>query len=116
MSAEPSLGVGAALERGRVEFNRGRFFEAHEVWESSWIEEIGDERKLLQGLVQAAAGFHKAEIGVPGGARKLFVKALGVLEELPCGMHGLDLQSFRDEIRQALEDRRSTAPRLRRLP
>ena len=39
---------------GIVLFNRGDFFEAHEVWESLWMETFTPEKKFYQGLIQAA--------------------------------------------------------------
>ena len=38
---------------GVLLFNGGCFFEAHEVWEDVWAESHGDERRLVQGLIQA---------------------------------------------------------------
>src|SRR5262249_32877936 len=49
----------AALAEGRRLFNAGRFFEAHEVWESAWLLEEAEIKTLLQGLIQIAAGFHQ---------------------------------------------------------
>ena len=48
------------LERGRELFNRGKFFEAHEEWERLWLHAHGPRRLFLQGLIQIAAGCHKA--------------------------------------------------------
>lgn len=48
------------FERGREHFNRGRFFEAHEEWEKLWLHAHGARRLFLQGLIQIAAGCHKA--------------------------------------------------------
>jgi predicted metal-dependent hydrolase len=48
------------FERGRELFNRGRFFEAHEEWEKIWLHAHGPRRLFLQGLIQIAAGCHKA--------------------------------------------------------
>ena len=35
---------------GIVLFNRGDYFEAHEVWEELWADSHGTERKFHQGL------------------------------------------------------------------
>lgn len=69
--------------RGVADFNAGAFFEAHEIWEALWDDSEGDSRRFMQGLVQLAAGYHKLEIGVPGGAVKLFARALGTLANVP---------------------------------
>jgi hypothetical protein len=64
------------LARGVGAFNAGNFFEAHEIWEELWLESVGPERPLLQGLVQIAAGYAKVESGVRGGAIKLLARGL----------------------------------------
>ena len=38
-------------------FNEEHFFEAHEVWEDLWKLESGNERIVIQGMIQAAAHF-----------------------------------------------------------
>ncbi len=52
------MGSSDQLERGRAAFNRGDYFSAHELWEEVWHGLIGDERIVVQGLIQIAAGFH----------------------------------------------------------
>lgn len=37
----------------------GRFFDAHEELEAFWMKAEGDEKVLLQGLIQVAAGLHR---------------------------------------------------------
>ena len=39
-------------------FNRGDYFGAHELWEEAWHGLLGDERIVVQGLIQIAAGLH----------------------------------------------------------
>ena len=41
---------------GIVLFNRGDYFEAHEVWEALWMETFGEEKRFYQALIQAAVG------------------------------------------------------------
>ena len=48
------------FEHGCELFNRGRFFDAHEAWERLWMHAHGPTRLFLQGLIQIAAGCHKA--------------------------------------------------------
>ena len=51
---------------GIVLFNRGDFFEAHEVWEQLWMEP-GEDKKFFQGLIQAAVALN--EKGAPARAK-----------------------------------------------
>ena len=49
-----------AFVHGARLFDQGAFFEAHEVWEERWrVETEERSRRLLQGLIQIAAGLHK---------------------------------------------------------
>jgi uncharacterized protein len=77
------------LARGAEAFNAGDFFAAHEIWEELWDESVGTEKRLLQALVQIAAGYAKLESGVRGGALKLLARGLERLRtalSVPCGL------------------------------
>ena len=57
-------------------FNRGQYFEAHEVLEAVWLKETGASRNFYQGLIQLAAMFVHLQKGNPtGGAEALYEKA-----------------------------------------
>ena len=63
------------LLRGKLLFNQGHFFESHEVLEEVWMETRGREKLWIQGLIQAAAGFHKLKQGSPTGAVRLLKRS-----------------------------------------
>jgi hypothetical protein len=84
----PDPGPGRILERGRAKayrplsdearraafragveaYERGDFFEAHELWEPAWMGSADPaERALLSGLIKLAAGFVHAVRGNPAG-------------------------------------------------
>lgn len=65
---------------GVVEFNARNFFEAHEVWEDLWHDLVGEEKNLVQGLIQIAAAYLKLEQGNRSACRKLFEKALARID------------------------------------
>jgi predicted metal-dependent hydrolase len=88
-----------ALLQGRLLYQAGRFFEAHEAWEEAWLVEQGEVRALLQGLIQVAAGFVKGlRDRRPAGAVRLFEAALARLEPLPDGLAGVALDRFRVDL------------------
>jgi predicted metal-dependent hydrolase len=65
------------LEPGRVAFNRGEYFLAHELWEGVWRELGEAERRLcVQGLIQIAAGLHHLQQRRTGPAARLLQKGL----------------------------------------
>ena len=49
---------------------QGRYFDAHEELEAFWMKASGDEKILLQGLIQIAAGLHRLKLhpAKPDGA------------------------------------------------
>ncbi|HET9555257.1 MAG TPA: DUF309 domain-containing protein [Anaeromyxobacteraceae bacterium] len=94
-----------ALERGRELYAAGRFFEAHEAWEVAWREESGAMRRLLQGLIQATAAYHKMAVQrQPRGMTRLLAMALDRLQPIPDGFAGLRLDRFRAGLVQSREE------------
>jgi hypothetical protein len=79
---------------GIVLFNEGDFFAAHEVWEDLWARSHGDERRLVQGLIQAAVGLCHFENGNLRGAVKLFHSSRDYLRGCPTRLLGLDRAAF----------------------
>lgn len=59
----------------------GRFFDAHEELEAFWMKASGDEKVLLQGLIQVAAGLHRLSLDPkkPAGAFYLLDRGLAKL-------------------------------------
>ena len=104
MTEEPGATELRRFATGVAEFNAGDFYEAHETWESIWVEEVGEQRLCLQALVQLAAGCHKAEIGVPSGARKLWTSALRILEGQSDDAWGIDVVKLRSDLRRVLDE------------
>lgn len=79
------------LQRGVAAFNAGNFFEAHEIWEDLWGETVGQEKLLLQGLVQIAAGYAKVESTLRAGALKLLTRGLEHIRPFLPAASGLSL-------------------------
>ncbi len=93
------------LVRGRELFNAGCYFEAHEVWEDAWLKETGVTRRMLQGLIQVAAGFYKAaRRDSPSGCARLLEAGLSKLEGIPDGTGRLALDRFRSALTCCLEE------------
>ncbi len=107
-----------ALRRGAALFDAGRFWDAHEAWEEAWLEEDGEVRLFLQGLIQVAAGYHKATVQLqPNGCVKLLRSGLAKLDPLPPEFLGVSLGRFRPEVERTLaEARRWQSGDLRSFP
>ena len=46
------------LRQGLALFNRGEFFECHELLEAVWLEASGEDKVFLRGLIQVAVSFY----------------------------------------------------------
>jgi predicted metal-dependent hydrolase len=68
------------LAPGRAAFNRGDFFEAHELWEDVWRELAGADRTFVQGLIQIAAGLHHLKEGRPRPGARVLARGVEKLE------------------------------------
>jgi hypothetical protein len=80
--------------RGIDHFNRGEYFEAHEVWEDLWIEVNDEPKGFYHGLIQAAVALHHARRANPNGARSLFRRMKANLDGFRPSYLGLDLETF----------------------
>src|SRR5713226_7119694 len=79
---------------GIVLFNRGDFFEAHEVWESLWMDTFGEEKRFYQALIQAAVGLLHFCNGNVRGAAKLYHSSRAYMAKYANPYLGLDQGIF----------------------
>jgi predicted metal-dependent hydrolase len=122
----PAADRAAALDAGIAAYERGDFFEAHELLEPAWMgsDDLA-ERDLLQGLIKLSAAYVHA---VRGNPRGIATNLRGARERLAAarddGRHtaGLDLDALIDDIEQRIAqlnerpDRQPAgAPVLRRI-
>lgn len=85
-------------------FNAEEFFEAHDVWEELWSESVGDEKKFLQGLIQASVSlFHFGNDNF-GGARKLYDSCRQKLEPYRPRFMGIDLDAFLTDYQRCFQE------------
>jgi hypothetical protein len=79
---------------GIVCFNQQDFFEAHEVWESIWLECAGPERRFYQALIQAAVALYHFGNGNLRGAAKLYRTSKAYMDNYASPYLGLDTALF----------------------
>jgi predicted metal-dependent hydrolase len=92
---------------GIEHFNARRFWNAHESWETLWLEAQSDLVEFLQGLIQLAAAYHHIQRGTLRGAPRLFAAALKRLEPFPrlcCGVDWTAVESAARRHWKWLED------------
>jgi uncharacterized protein len=83
-------------------FNRGDYFEAHEVWEGLWMACPAAERRFIQSLIQAAVALYHWGNGNRGGAERLFQSGRRYAEPYRPKHHGLVVDSFWQEMVTAM--------------
>jgi len=76
---------------GVEHFNAGRYFPAHEAWETAWKQAKGtDDAEFFKGLSQLGAGYVHLLRGNAHGAVTLLRRAAGRISRYPAGHHGVD--------------------------
>ena len=91
-------------DKGIRYFNRQKFFEAHEAWEEIWKRTTDEEdKRFLQGLIQAAASFVHVERGNAQAAVELHEAASVKLQHYRRGYWGADIQKFLESFRNVRE-------------
>jgi predicted metal-dependent hydrolase len=101
---------------GIVLFNRGDFFEAHEVWESLWMETYGPERPFYQGLIQAAVGLCHFCNGNVRGAVKLYHSSRDYMRRFGSPYLGLDQDRFWDAMQRCFAELLAASEPVRGTP
>ena len=79
-------------------FNRGEFFEAHEVWEDLWHDCASAERRFYQALIQAAVAAHHWSRGNAAGARRLYHSGRKYMAPFRPAYRGLAIDAFWDAL------------------
>jgi hypothetical protein len=102
----------AGVRAGIGLFNRGEYYEAHEVIEHEWHAERGEIRALYQGILQIGVGLHHTRNGNVRGADLLLTDGIEKVSRFlrTCqGVHTASLvreaQKCLDQIRELGADR-----------
>lgn len=104
----PASARAAALEDGLAAYDRGDFFEAHELLEPAWMgTDDPGERAFLQGLIKLAAAYVHDVRGNPAGIVKNLTGARTWLVEASLAephRAGLDLAVLVADVDRRLAD------------
>jgi len=98
------------LAEGLRCYRSQRFWHAHEHWEAVWLQVEGQEKMLLQALIQTTAAFHHLQRGNLIGTASLLRAALKRLEPLPDPFCGIAVDGLRKSLcmwLKVLEERTS---------
>lgn len=88
-------------------FDRGRWFEAHEILESRWVTDRTGDRDFFQGMIQVAVALHHHASGNPAGAEGLARSARRRLDRYRPSHHGVDVDRLLRDLHETI---RSGAP------
>ena len=109
--------VERAYQHGLELARAGRFFDAHEAFETAWRACDPAERDFFQGLVHVVVSAYQAGRGRPVAAERQRVKALTRLAAYGPAHRGLDVELLRARLdraeadpRQHLVDRHTEPP------
>jgi len=99
----PHLPKDRAVGEAIALFNAERFWEAHEVLESLWRVEEGDEKKLLQGLILVCAAFVHLQKDEPDVALGVARRGLPLLRWSGASYYSVDVSDVRRRVTRMLE-------------
>lgn len=91
------------LAHGIELFNRGQYFECHEVLEEAWTPERGERRLFLQALIHMAVGFYHNTRGNPLGATRQLRKGLRKLAAYLPARERVDTARLEREVSMVLQ-------------
>ena len=75
-------------------FNNQKWYEAHDAFEDIWITLDGDERQIIQGILQVSVSQFHLSKGNLNGATILLGEGLGRIKNRTNINLGIDLESF----------------------
>src|ERR1044072_13319 len=85
-------------------YKAGEFHAAHDAWEERWMGEVGPKEKLFfQAMIQSAVAFHHLDIGHPGAARQMYLRAKGKVARVGVSVFmSLALDEYQSQLDRAL--------------
>jgi predicted metal-dependent hydrolase len=98
-----SLDADALLQLGIDLYNAGHYWNAHEAWETVWLDAPEPLRAFYQGLIQVTAAFvHLVRNEYPGAVR-LLDAGIEKLDRYPASYLGVELAPLREGAKAARE-------------
>src|ERR1700752_1620124 len=89
--------------RGIELFNRGDYFECHEILEELWTPSIQPERWFLQSLIHFAVALHHHQCQNAIGASRQLTKGLGKIHGYLPERGGIRTDNIAGELRRCLD-------------
>ena len=87
----------------RLLFEKGLYFEVHEILEEVWMGEFGKEREFLQALIQIGVAYYHLSNYNTRGFKLLLENALELLENYSGTIHTVNVDKLKEDIKRAME-------------
>ena len=84
-------------------FNNQKWYEAHDAFEDIWNTVDGDERQIIQGILQVSVSQFHLDKGNINGATILLGEGLGRIKNRINIDLGIDLESFCKSLEELLK-------------
>ena len=84
-------------------FNNQKWYEAHDAFEEIWNTLDGDERQIIQGILQVSVSQFHLSKGNLNGATILLGEGLGRIKSRTNIKLGIDLESFCKSLEELLK-------------
>jgi len=84
-------------------FNNHKWYEAHDAFEEIWNSVDGDERQVIQGILQVSVSQFHLSKGNLNGATILLGEGLGRIKTRTKINFGIDLESFCQDLENLLK-------------
>ena len=94
MNEESTKSFKDSLLNALILFNNHKWYEAHDAFEEIWNSVDGDERQIIQGILQVSVSQFHLSKGNLNGATILLGEGLGRIKTRTKINIGLDLESF----------------------
>ena len=83
--------------KGLEKFNRGKYFEAHDLLEIAWMEEQSPGRDLYRAILQVSVAYYQILQRNYNGAVNMFLRMRKWLDPLPEVCRGINIGKLRQE-------------------
>ena len=91
-------------------FNSQKWYEAHDAFEDIWNDLIGDERQIVQGILQVSVSQFHLNKGNVNGAMILLGEGLGRIKSRSSEDLGIDLLSLCTNLESLLNKLHANVP------
>jgi uncharacterized protein len=100
----------ADVRAGIAMYNRGEYYECHEVLEDAWRAESDPVRSLYQGILQIGVAFHHLGNQNWRGAVGLLTRGIGNVEPFSPRCQGIDTGRLLNEAQGCLAQLHDLGP------